>query len=48
MSTKRRKASRWMKGATRYDKKTEDLIQTKYREGDGWRHGAKVHVRHKS
>ena len=34
--------SRWVRGAMRYDKKTQDAIDKKYHEDYGWRNGAKV------
>jgi hypothetical protein len=34
--------TRWSKTGQRYDSKTQDVIDKKYHEAFGWRHGAKV------
>jgi hypothetical protein len=39
---KKRVNSRWVRGAQRYDEKTEKLIGERYHESAGWHKGAKV------
>jgi len=39
-----KKKSRWVRGSgvDRYDKKTDEYIQSTFREADGWYNGARV------